>query len=384
MDVTPIFVRSGGELHEMTELPYDSEEEFQKTLASHPRLLDFGTLRDGSARRLVLVGREVGVPASEVSGAAFSLDHLFVDADAVPTLVEVKRASDTRARREVVAQMLDYAANGSRYWPAQLLRQSFEDTCRRDGVFPEEIYQGALGGQNPDAFWENVRDNLLAGRLRLLFVADQIPVELRAIVEFLNKQMTRAEVLAVDLRRHRSDTGLEVLAPTVYGDAAVTAKGHSASGRRLWTPADVEQAAQQAGPRVHAIVTALLKHAEGAGARLVSGTGSHPSVIAHYPITGRRPSTWNLSAHPGGRPALWINLGTLVNHVPADTIAAFADDLVAIPPLEPKISDARAKDYAAWPSVGIDDLAAHPDNLTTLTHALDRLTGQISTEQDPH
>ncbi|TDD14092.1 hypothetical protein E1287_42950 [Actinomadura sp. KC06] len=243
------------------------------------------------------MGREIGVPASELSGSAFSLDHLFVDADAVPTLVKVKRASDTRTRREVVAQMLDYAANGSRYWPAQLLRQSFEDTCRRDGAFPEEIYQGALGGQGPDAFWENVRDNLLAGRLRLLFVADQIPVELRAIVEFLNKQMIPAEVLAVDLRRHRNETGLGVLAPTVYGNAAVTAKGPSASGRGSWTPA------------------------EGAGARLVSGSGSYPSVIAHYPITGRRPSTWNLSAHPGGRPALWINFGTLVNHLPADTIA---------------------------------------------------------------
>jgi hypothetical protein len=30
----------------------------------------------------------------------------------VPTLLEVKRSSDTRIRREVVGQMLDYAANG--------------------------------------------------------------------------------------------------------------------------------------------------------------------------------------------------------------------------------------------------------------------------------
>jgi hypothetical protein len=33
------------------------------------------------------------------------------DQNAVPTLVEVKRSSDTRIRREVVGQMLDYAAN---------------------------------------------------------------------------------------------------------------------------------------------------------------------------------------------------------------------------------------------------------------------------------
>jgi len=38
------------------------------------------------------------------------LDHLLLDQDGIPTFVECKRASDTRIRREVVAQMLDYAA----------------------------------------------------------------------------------------------------------------------------------------------------------------------------------------------------------------------------------------------------------------------------------
>jgi hypothetical protein len=37
------------------------------------------------------------------------------DAAGVPTLVEVKRSSDTRARREVVAQLLEYAANATAY-----------------------------------------------------------------------------------------------------------------------------------------------------------------------------------------------------------------------------------------------------------------------------
>jgi hypothetical protein len=53
----------------------------------------------------------------------------FVDQDAVPTFVEVKRSSDTRLRREVVGQMLDYAANASAHWdagaPAQQLRIAF-------------------------------------------------------------------------------------------------------------------------------------------------------------------------------------------------------------------------------------------------------------------
>jgi hypothetical protein len=35
----------------------------------------------------------------------------------------------------------------------------------------------------------------------MLFVADEIPVELRRIVEFLNSQMNRAEVLAVEIKQ---------------------------------------------------------------------------------------------------------------------------------------------------------------------------------------
>ena len=45
--------------------------------------------------------------------------------DANPTLVEVKRSSDTRERREVVGQMLDYAANAVVYWPIETIRARF-------------------------------------------------------------------------------------------------------------------------------------------------------------------------------------------------------------------------------------------------------------------
>lgn len=46
---------------------------------------------------------------SEGAAACWSLDHLFLDQDGVPTLAEVKSASDTRLRREVVGQMFGRA-----------------------------------------------------------------------------------------------------------------------------------------------------------------------------------------------------------------------------------------------------------------------------------
>ena len=45
----------------------------------------------------------------------WSFDHLFLDQDNVPTLVEVERSSDTRVRRDIRGQLLDYAAKALVY-----------------------------------------------------------------------------------------------------------------------------------------------------------------------------------------------------------------------------------------------------------------------------
>jgi hypothetical protein len=105
-----IFLLKGETLVEMREQMYDSEDLLQRWLAKYPDLLA-GDQLAGSPRRWLLVKREAGIPDRDAGGSRWSLDHLFIDQEAVPTLVEVKR-NDTRIRREVVGQMLDYAANG--------------------------------------------------------------------------------------------------------------------------------------------------------------------------------------------------------------------------------------------------------------------------------
>ena len=101
-----IFVKKGEMLEPVDEEKFEREDDLQALLAKHPRLL-------GNARRWLLVTREKEVADAPDGAGRWSLDHLFVDQDAVPTLVEVKRGSNTQIRREVVGQMLDYAANGS-------------------------------------------------------------------------------------------------------------------------------------------------------------------------------------------------------------------------------------------------------------------------------
>ena len=99
--------------------------------------------------------------------------------------------------------MLDYAANAVAYWPAEEIRRGFFARCEAQGLDPVDELSALLKDEDDvDAFWNKVKTNLHARRIRMLFVADVIPPELRRIVEFLNEQMDPAEVLALEIRRY--------------------------------------------------------------------------------------------------------------------------------------------------------------------------------------
>lgn len=129
-------LRGDDELVEMHETPYEAEEVLQALIARFPSLLAGDQYTGAAPRRWLLVGREAALPDDQDAAGRWSVDHLFLDQDAVPTIVEVKRRSDTRIRREVVGQMLDYAANGVVYWPLEQLREIFLRQCERDARDP--------------------------------------------------------------------------------------------------------------------------------------------------------------------------------------------------------------------------------------------------------
>ena len=112
-------LNSQQELMPLDETAYDSEKLLQEILAKHPDLLAGEQIDRDEPRRWLLVTREMPVQADEEGSARWSLDHLFLDQDAIPTLVEVKKGANTDIRRKVVGQMLDYAANAVAYWPVR-------------------------------------------------------------------------------------------------------------------------------------------------------------------------------------------------------------------------------------------------------------------------
>jgi hypothetical protein len=238
-------IDKSGELREMEPSKYESEADLQQIIAKFPRLLSSHSGEINSSS-WILIKREIGVPQQEGGIGRWSLDHLFIDSNGLPILVEVKRSTDTRIRREVVGQLLDYAANAVAYWPIEYIQNSFAQECESQGKNPEESLNEFLGEAiTVENFWLTVKTNLNAGRVRLLFVADSIPDELRRIIEFLNSQMEPAEVLGIEVK-HFTDGKLRSVIPNVVGETmtAKIRKRMSSSGSSAGPSAELEEAVQ--------------------------------------------------------------------------------------------------------------------------------------------
>jgi len=223
-----IFVIQNDSLIEMPHAKFEKEDDFAKLLAEIP---------GASPRKWILVGREVPIEVDD--GGVNRLDHLFLDQDGTPTLVEVKRQNNPELSRKVVGQLLGYAADAVRVWSIDELRRRFADNCTGD---PDETIAKLIDPENklsdPESsvedYWHRVEDRLEAGRIRLIFVADAIPPALRRIVEFLSNQMERCEVFALELRQYEPKCGeLKAIVPQVFGFAKplVVSSGPYYAGR---------------------------------------------------------------------------------------------------------------------------------------------------------
>jgi hypothetical protein len=153
-----VFVFSDqGSLVAMKPASFAKEDDFQHLIAENPDLLSGEQIAPKAPRRWLLLDREKAIPSEDGGSDRWAVDHLFVDQDGVPTLVEVKRQEDSRLRREVVGQMLDYAANATAYWRVEELRTAFQSKHQN----PEEAIRQHLGLEgDQEGFWQIIKTNL--------------------------------------------------------------------------------------------------------------------------------------------------------------------------------------------------------------------------------
>jgi hypothetical protein len=368
-----IYLREKDGLVPMTEARYDAEDVLQRLLADYPDLLAGDQMRPSEPRRWLLITREAGIPDTEGGQPRWSLDHLFIDQDAIPTLVEVKRSSDTRIRREVVGQMLDYAANIVAYWPGPQLRQLFEDRPRPDGASPDaEVIRLLDLPASPedeashavDEYWQRAASNLASRQIRLVFVADVIPPELQRIIEFLNENLVRAEVLAVEVKQYIGE-GRQTLVPRVIGrtaaaeDVKQTASSGTRPVRRNWSLDEFRAAiSAQGGTDASAFLEAGLVWVQTHGGSSVIGHGKYGPLYFTLPTRdGQQVKV--LAIDSGG--TVSVNYVFLKDHPPFDD----AGERLGINRRLNEIGGVSIPDdmavRASWPMVRLDAVRAPAD-----------------------
>ena len=196
----------------------DEDKELQTILKNNFNLLPGDQIDPDAACRWMLIKREMPVPDPCTGTDRWNIDFFFVDQNATPTFVECKRYLDTRARREVVGQVLEYAANAQYYWSADDIRSHAESTAKENNTTLDEsfnVIQSEYATSTED-FFKEVERRLKASEIRIVFFLEDSPTELKRLVEFMNRQMGTVEVLLVEARQYLGG-GVRILVPTLFG-----------------------------------------------------------------------------------------------------------------------------------------------------------------------
>jgi hypothetical protein len=259
------------------------------------------------------------------------------------------------------------------FWTPGQLRSWFENDD------PEGALERLVGWLDPseqdpesaaDNFWQAVGTNLREGQIRLIFVADEIPASLQRLVEFLNEQMPRVEVLALEIRQYRpagSNSG--ALGPRLVGQ---TSRAQAAKERPAprahrptrWTTEEVLESIAQAGEDMASVAGTVCNWAvANPHIKVVGGTGlSYPSITLSADSgrgTSRFRGVLSLYGSPQGeRPMLEIRVKRMCRTPPynrTEARARLTADLRAlgIPRLDTEVALADKR-----PNIPLDELAA--------------------------
>jgi hypothetical protein len=367
-----LLASKAGTIATLVETDYLSEDILQDMLATHPDLLPGDQISPEDPCRWLLVKRELGVPDSEEAGARWSLDHLFLDQHGTPTFVECKRAADTRARREVVAQMLDYAANGIEYWGIDVIRQAATETATADGTTLDSRLQADLLVTSTADYWDAVEANLRERRVRLVFVADRVPKELRRLVEFLNEEMERVEVLAVEVRQYsrEEDPDSKAIVPRVLG---ITERAREKPGQRRTRSWNEKQfflaLADSVAPSVAEATCELYRWMQSSADNLSYGSGVTKGSIT-YRFSNGSAMVSVFSIYTDGK--LQLGFRNIRDNLSIDGVVAFHQEVTRIPSLA-----GVPAELDKYPSVPLTDVVADESNRESFQQAVKALCSSV-------
>lgn len=192
----------------------------QDLLFRNPLVIPGEQIEPGAAREWVVLAREVQIPEPDNGRLNWSLDLLLADQDGIPTFVECKLDQNHESRREVIGQLIEYAANAQYYWSIdeyrnQLLEQIHRCELNIDTSFEERVRKVAADVTGGD-FMSKFFQSLLKSEFRLVLVVDVASRRLKSSVEFVNRQLHTIDFFIVELRHVSYGEDL-LIAPQVFG-----------------------------------------------------------------------------------------------------------------------------------------------------------------------
>jgi hypothetical protein len=158
----------------------------------------------------------------ELRTSAGVIDAVFINGQGRLTIVESKLWRNPQARREVVAQALDYASALSKWSYAELQRR-VSDAVGKQGNVPFELVRQHHKSRlrEPD-FVDLVGQALRDGRFLVLIAGEGIRENVQSLIEFLNRnpsQMLKLGLIEVAL--YRFGSGQLLVQPRVLAQTEI-------------------------------------------------------------------------------------------------------------------------------------------------------------------
>lgn len=355
-----IYHNTGAGWHRVDRWSYASEDELERFLLDNPGFI--GGERDDV---WTVWARQIGARSDN------QLDLLGLGSDGSITIVECKLGSNREERREVVAQVLEYA---SALWKMDVghFREIFKKrhAGSRD---PFELLDEQAPTEAREAEW-NVEQalriaalNLQHGRFRLVVAVDEVSERLRQIVDYVNSRgQGELKLIAVAIPRY-GDQVSGVVAPIVYGDDAPAPTNRSEAE----VFPSVEEVIAQADPAMVPVLQRLHTY--------LAGDGVAPGRLA--PRTGKQSIGYDAPLADGRQATLlrlWVRTGKKTDP-PASHLAVHVRPLAGIGTTpEVVVSAAEAQGFLR----SGDGIKLRPEDLTRMSDLLSVIDDSILSRVD--
>lgn len=180
-----------------------AESWLQQLIHENPSLLPVDDLRP-TIGELMSLGREIPTRAGPI-------DNLFVDSNGTVVIVETKLWRNPEARREVVGQIIDYAAA-----LARLGFDEFDQAVRVANGDRGIVDLVGNGVDSPGRFTDGVARSLRTGDLLLLIVGDGIRESVEGIADLLAGAPHLGFTFGlIEIAAYESSSGARIVMPSV-------------------------------------------------------------------------------------------------------------------------------------------------------------------------